>query len=147
MNWSQIAEDPICQQPCDVLIKILESESSVNMQATLSLLLTIQVAFAVGFQNRKVLQDSENITLDYEVSDGIFLFKMSARANEKTQLGLVFSDRVKALRLIKYDWFIKLFHRINREMVSSPILMGQLWILSKVWSEKCFVFYLLYRRG
>ena len=96
------------------------------MQATLSLLLTIQVAFVVGFQNRKVLEDSENITLDYEVSDGTFLFKLSARANEKTQLGLVFSDRVKALRLIKYDWFIKLFHRINREMVSSPILMGQL---------------------
>ena len=79
------------------------------MQATLSLLLTIQVAFVVGFQNRKVLEDSENITLDYEVSDGIFLFKLSASANKKTQLGLVFSDRVKALRLIKYDWFIKFF--------------------------------------
>ena len=74
------------------------------MQATLSLLLTIQVAFAMGFQNKKALQDSENITLDYEVSDGIFLFKLSASANEKTQLGLVFSDRVKALLLIKYDY-------------------------------------------
>ena len=63
------------------------------MQA-LSVLLTIQVAFAKGFLNTKVLQDSENITLDYEVSDGMFLFKLSAVASEETQLGLVFSDGV-----------------------------------------------------
>ena len=65
------------------------------MQA-LSVLLTIQVAFAKGLLNTKVLQDSKNITLDYEVSDGMFLFKLSAVANEEmeTQLGLVFSDGV-----------------------------------------------------
>ena len=67
------------------------------MQAILSLLLTIQVAFAKEFLNRKVLQDSENITLDYEVNDGMFIFKLSAKANKETQLGLVFSDQVSII--------------------------------------------------
>ena len=66
------------------------------MQASLSVLLTIQVALVMGFLNTKVIQESENITLDYEVIDGLFSFQLSARAREgeETQLGLVFSDRV-----------------------------------------------------
>ena len=66
------------------------------MQASLSVLLTIQVTLAKGFLNTKVFQESENITLDYEVIDGIFSFQLSARATEETQLGLVFSDMVSS---------------------------------------------------
>ena len=72
------------------------------MQA-LSVLLTIQVVFAREFLNTKVLQDSENITLHYEVSGGMFLFKLSAVASQETQLGLVFSERVSILSIKHQD--------------------------------------------
>ena len=74
------------------------------MQASLSVLLTIQVALVKGFLNTKVIQESENITLDYEVIDGLFSFQLSARAreDEETQLGLVFSDRVSTKPCTKH---------------------------------------------
>ena len=124
MNWRQIAEDPICQR-CYVDVQILESESSVIMQA-LSVLLTIQVAFAKEFLNTKVLQDNENITLNYEVSDGKFMFKLSAVASEETQLGLVFSDGVSISEHQDGFYLNCLFSRIFQETVLSPNLMVQL---------------------
>ena len=107
LNWLQISQ--ILQmiqfvKHVECRLWILESESSVIMQASLSVLLTIQVTLAKGFLNTKVFQESENITLDYEVIDGIFSFQLSARATEETQLGLVFSDMVSSEH-IRLLWF------------------------------------------
>ena len=69
------------------------------MQATLFVLLIIQIAFAKEFSRTKVLQASDNITLDYEVADGMFLFKLSALANKATQLGIIFSEGVRLQKI------------------------------------------------
>ena len=69
------------------------------MQATLFVLLIIQIAFAKEFSRTKVLQASDNITLDYEVADGMFLFKLSALANKATQLGMIFSEGVRLQKI------------------------------------------------
>ena len=64
------------------------------MKAALSFLFSIHFVFATKFSKTKVLQDSENITLDYEVKNGLFLFKLSAIGFKETQLGIVFSIEV-----------------------------------------------------